>query len=322
MKHGNKTRILLVLTAALLLAGCETRITPKETQMPVQTPPPVETQAPASAEPNAVVPKLVLDYLSGPEGFASPVYQAGTEPADPQEDSVRVDCLTYAGETPVEGGTAVAYEMTYSRYAFTRDEDLNENWSWQSYDSCYVVWARSADGEEITVVGRNDGIDPEQPVEDAIREIVYGLEDVEVSLRLVGGERLMGPGSVPEFLEEEPVVEELEDWEPIYWENDGWLRYAYTDLTADCYYHSAEDRASVHHVTTTRTDVETYRGIRVGTSLDEVRAAYPELRDDLYWDTEGDYLWYCANEGGFGAAILFWLEDGAVTRIELANMFD
>jgi len=94
-------------------------------------------------------------------------------------------------------------------------------------------------------------------------------------------------------------------------------------VTADRYYSAEQDAYSLYKMTTDRSDLYTRRGIRVGDTREEVLEAYPELYDLPYWDeTAADYLWYCSNEEGFGASLLFYFADGKVESIGLRNMFD
>jgi len=84
----------------------------------------------------------------------------------------------------------------------------------------------------------------------------------------------------------------------------------------------------VNAIDTKRTDMETMRGIRVGATREDVLKAYPEIYDSHYWnDTDpdfpgADYLWYCDNEDGWGAAILFFFDGDIVSQIRLNNMFN
>lgn len=84
----------------------------------------------------------------------------------------------------------------------------------------------------------------------------------------------------------------------------------------------------VNAIDTKRTDMETMRGIRVGATREDVLKAYPEIYDSHYWnDTDpdfpgADYLWYCDNEDGWGAAILFFFDGDIVSQICLNNMFN
>lgn len=72
----------------------------------------------------------------------------------------------------------------------------------------------------------------------------------------------------------------------------------------------------------TRTDLFTPRGIRVGSSREEVRAAYPDIHDEPYWsNSDGDYLWY-GNKNEFGPTLLFNFVDDKVDSIVLNYVLD
>ena len=65
----------------------------------------------------------------------------------------------------------------------------------------------------------------------------------------------------------------------------------------------------------------------MGSTREQVKAAYPEARDDPYWDWEGDYLWYQPGGGEFGPAIVFLFQLKGVVSDEvqamvLVNMVD
>ncbi len=101
-----------------------------------------------------------------------------------------------------------------------------------------------------------------------------------------------------------------------------WLRLDYKDLSALCYHSAEQETNKINTLETARPDVATHRGIRIGMKRDEVLSAYPTIYDTPYWSYDGDYLWYCKNKEGFGAALLFWFQNDIVTKIELIHMFD
>ena len=119
-------------------------------------------------------------------------------------------------------------------------------------------------------------------------------------------------------------MEVLEGWEPIYWDGDYWNRCTLDGLSILRYYNSTEDRHVNYTIELTRDDFATLRGIRLGSTREEVKAAYPELKSGSYWaEYPGeDYLWYCDDELDFGPAILFFFENDRVSKIILNNMFN
>ncbi len=309
---------LLVIISSLLLAGCgdKPQTNPPETPDDTQS---FEEQVPAP------VRDLVLSYLTDEYSWAGNVYFAADEPDAPQDMDLRIDSLTYAGETILYETIGVAYEIEYSTYLSTRsDEDSEEVYGWhQNSPAGYVVLNRSGyDDSWDRVLGISYDMTPGKDIKDTILEVAYGIWDIDVSVSFDGYPQPVGPGSKYIPLNEEASIEILKELEPIYNEGDYWMRLDYKDLSAVCYYNAEEDVYGVNSLETTRSDVATHRGIRIGMSRDEVLSAYPAIYDKQYWGYEGDYLWYCKNEEGFGLALLFWFQEDAVTKILLINMFD
>ncbi len=267
---------------------------------------------------------LALSFLQRENAHSDArTYFADEAPDTPQEGDTRIDSMHYAGETPVYESVGAAYEIHCSRYVFTRTEDMEKLYAWHEYDPFYIVLRRSGyDNTWDGVFGRTEVIAPDKDINEVILEVAYNLQDIEVSLRLEGYPQLVGPFSAPNFFNEESTVEKMEGWEPIYREGDYWMQFHYNGLTALCYYSASEDAADVYRIETTRPDVATYRGLHVGAPRSEVLAAYPNIYDTPYWLYGGDFLWYCDNEDGWGAALLFWFEDDMVSKIELISMFD
>jgi len=173
--------------------------------------------------------------------------------------------------------------------------------------------------------------------EDAAR----GLMDAEVSLRRDGSDIPVGPGSWADLFDEEPDIQALPDYEPIYWEGDYWDRWSVEGFSALRYYAAAEDAWSANTIDVTRTDLYTPRGVRVGDSRAQVLEAYPEALTGDYWGNypeEPDLLAYVAWNPhapgeisdlsqleffeGLGPAILFFFEGDTLRQITLTNMFD
>ena len=112
------------------------------------------------------------------------------------------------------------------------------------------------------------------------------------------------------------------DAEPIHQEGDAWMTYTCPGLTATGYRTAATGAVGLARIDTTREDLATHRGIAVGATREEVQAAYGDsLRDEPYWDEQGDYLWY-GTEGGFGGAILFRFQGDQVSELVLNWIVD
>ena len=75
------------------------------------------------------------------------------------------------------------------------------------------------------------------------------------------------------------------------------------------------DRRSVWYLETTDPAFYTARGIRVGSTRAEVENAYPTLQDPPFNGQEFPGVWYSSQEGRLKPAILFFFEDGLVSRI-------
>ena len=137
--------------------------------------------------------------------------------------------------------------------------------------------------------------------------------------------------AIPDYHTSGYAREVLADWEPIYAEGDCWVRYTNGETSVQVYHSAAEDSDAAVRFSTTDPNYETSRqispalpgGVCVGTPRAQVLDTYAELSDEPYWDYEGDYLWYGEwMETGLGRAMIFWFEDGKVSRIELNNMFN
>lgn len=313
MKRNFKLRLALIavltVTLALIAGGCGGSETP-----------PKEDDVPAE------VRGLILTYLSDIQETigAGDVYFARDEPAEPQDGDFRIDHIEYAGERLLYETYGVAYEVESSRYWFTRmDADDEGSLDWHTGEPMYVVLSRSGyDDSWQGVIGKTDYIDPDRTIDEIVIQVTYGIWDIDTSITFDGYPQYVGLGSGVIPLNEEPTRTLMGNYEPIYNDGDAWWLFEYRDLSALCYYNSYDDVYRISSLTTTRSDVETHRGIRMGASRAEVLAAYPEINDTSYWDFEGDFLWYGNREHGFGAALLFYFEDDAVVKIRLIDMFD
>ena len=163
-----------------------------------------------------------------------------------------------------------------------------------------------------------------------ILEESYGVDDWEVT---IWHDKNLDPRPLAlgwwsdeplSFVGEEPVIERLDGWGPIYRDGDYWNRCTLDGLSILRYYNSGEDYHGNYNIELTRDDFATLRGIRLGSTRDEVKAAYPELKSGDYWSLYPgeDYLWYCEDELDFGPALIFFFENDKVSKIVLNNMFN
>jgi len=196
------------------------------------------------------------------------------------------------------------------------------------------VLGRAMDGELEEVRGQRYYIG--DSIEHMILEESYDVSDWDVALRhddnpyphpLALGK---WNENVLRFVEGEPTVEILDGWEPVYQEGDYWDRWSLDGLSVLRYYNSAEDTYRNNTIELTRDDFATERDIRVGSSRDEVMAAYPEAVENNYWGRYPDGLplcWYADPEADLGPdilgpAILFFFENDKVSKIILNDMFN
>lgn len=327
-----RKKLLGALILALLLGGCTPHA--EETNRPSPLPS-LSTSAPTpEAEPTpAPTPlpdpteeSLTVAYLS--RQHQGRVYTAAEAPGEPEENDLRIDGLTYLGEEVIYETIGVAYALNVSYYWGSRNEAGEWTLAWVAREpSCLVLERSGYDGAWQGVRGEIRYWDGNEPVDDLILRAAWGLTDLDVSLSAEGYPQLVGIGSAANFpfLSGEPVIQKREDIEPIYAEGDEWRSYTYPDFEALCYYNAAEDRETVNHIETTRSDVQTYRGIKVGSTREEVQMTYPRLFEPPYWGMEGDYLWYYPYEErelDYGPALLFWFEDDVVVKLELVNAID
>lgn len=315
------------LSLLSVLALCLTACAPKSVSTPAPSSPPAPVStpdpAPMAAEPSpSPEEELALAYLS--EKYQCRAYPSANAPGEPEEADLRLDGLTYLGEEVIYETVGAAYALNVSRYWESRNEAGEKSLAWVAAEPSCLVLERSGHDNAWQGVFGEASIDG-RALSNVIFETAWGLMDIEVSLSIDGYPQRIGPGANVNFhfASGETAMAVLPDQEPIYTEGDEWRSYTAQDFEALCYYGAAEERETIHRIVTSRSDVETYRGVRVGDSREKVLEAYPEGLEDTYWGYEGDYLCYCEDEiNQLGAALLFWFEDDVVVKLELVNMFN
>jgi len=249
---------------------------------------------------------------------------------------MRIDKVTFVEEAVTYETIGTAFQVERSGYHTWHSSDPGPSWQ-KDPSFIYVILGRDVLGDYYEVRGF-EAPSANKSVNQIILEQSCNLMDLEVSLWRDGYPWPAGPGSQIHFFREaydgKPQVEILEGWEPVYWPGAYWTEQSWEGFSARCYHVGEEpgqedpDAYVVYSIDTTRTDLRTYRGIRVGDTREQVMEAYPELYNTHYWhdsapDFPGqDYLWYCINSEGFGPAILFFFENDVVSLIRLNNMFN
>lgn len=288
-------------------------------QVQLGTQRPLQTVLGASGE------VLLIDYF---QQYYDRVYFRREEPAEPQEGDFCIDSAHFLGSELTFETTGDAFLVQGSLYA-ARALNAEPVAAWYPVEQdSYLVLGRDMDGELYEVRGERHEIG--HSVSRMILEESYGVMDWEVALRHDANPypQRLGVGQWDEMslslVREEPAIERLEDWDPVYGEGDFWERYTLDGLSILRYYNSREDRYGVFTVELTRNDFQTQRGIRVGDTREAVKAAYPELKSGDYWGKypDEDCLWYCEDELDFGPALIFFFEADKVSKIILNDMFN
>lgn len=277
---------------------------------------------------------LLVDYF---QQWYDRAYFLGEEPGAPQEGDWRIDSVRFLGSEVTFETTGEAYLVRSSIYNTRMESAESEpvtKW-WPVEQESYFVLGRAMDGELENVRGERHEVG--HSISRMILEESYGVTDWEVTLWHDDNPypqplSLGWWSDTPLWqVKGDPVIERLENWEPIhwegdYWEGDYWERYTLEGLSILRRYSSMADENNyvINNIELTRDDFSTQRGIRVGSTRDEVKAAYPELKSGNYWTEypDEDHLWYCDDEGDWGPAIIFFFENDKVSKIILNNMFN
>lgn len=275
------------------------------------------------------VKTLIKDYLAENSPYDR-TYLAREEVGAPRGGDQRIDEVSYVGEEVTYETVGAAFLVKCSQFRAWDADDEAPKWG-KDPVGFYAVLGRGMDEEYYEVRGvRYDAHSDD--IKKMILEVSYGLMDLDAALWRDGYPTPAGPGGGIDFFREaydgEPEIEILADWEPTYAPGDYWFRQFRDGFSALCYHSAVSGSDTVNTIDTTREDLFTYRGIRVGATRGEVLSAYPDIYDTPYWDgndlnfPSDDYLWYCRNPEGWGAALLFFFDGDAVSQIRLINMFD
>lgn len=312
-------------------------------QFKEETPPDVSDPASSSqedasfldgAEFDARLNKTVLDYLQAE--YNTTVYLAENTPEEPQERDLRLDSVYLIGMDYVGEDLHCLYQVTRSEYSQRMGE-----LEWQQYSPTYLV-TRMDNGIPVEPLyassynGPLEDMSSEEAirqVKNAIHQTVWSLTDLEVCLFRDGFSTPIGLGNwvEPMFLDLTAEAEIFEEGDPIYYPGDYWENWTADGgaeeggVSALRYYSAGTGSWSLQRMETGRTDMYTPRGIRVGSTREEVLAAYPGLLSDeenWYWGYPNDYLWYCADENGLGPHLCFFFTDDVVFMIQMVDLFN
>lgn len=250
--------------------------------------------------------------------YANNIYPASQEPSEPQHEDVRIDKLNQLGQVKLGESLASAFLLETSIFY--------EDTAWESFVEAHVVLERTAgDHDWLAVLGVSYDLRSDKSVEAIVFEAAYDLLDIDVAVKFDNRPEYVGIGSKYFFLNEDYEKEYHYDLEPVFNDGDYWLSYSFDGMTALLYHNEFEFHNRINRLEITRPDCQTYRGIRLGSTREEVYSAYPGITDANYWDLVGDYLWYDKGldnySGGFDPVLLFWFTDEKVSKIDLFNIF-
>ena len=156
------------------------------------------------------------------------------------------------------------------------------------------------------------------------------LYDPEVCLYRDGFITPIGPGNWAElFPEFEPEVTNISSWrtDPQSGRTESWSIDGGGEkggVYAERSYDAKADRCNILYLETGRSDMYTPRGIRVGSTREEVLAAYPGLLSDEQIGSwfDYDYLWYSADKTVSPPRLYFHFnEDDVVCMIQMRVLY-
>ena len=236
-------------------------------------------------------------------------------------DAAEISEITYDSCALYDEASYVAYKVSIKKEESNAFEDL---YYVASFDregvneiSLSEIPANEFSGCDFEVISR-----------------IMNLMHPEASIRIDPYGFPYGPGSNALFfgfpVNEEPKIER-QDWDPVWSEGSYWYTVDYEGFNAICYFDSQTNQSIVNSITTSRRDVQTYRGIRVGDSIEKLKESYPELKllDKTIHPGEydGDVFFYNPFDPENGEYemhlnIIFYCDNGYVSEIKVINVFD
>ena len=263
---------------------------------------------------------LVRQYLSARLGADQIFFSGWDQLPPPQEGDLLLTRVDYLGSA------ALADNTVGSVYTMEAMQFRAGSWVPQEAPFTLVLSRSAGDGVFLSVAGEAISDPAAMSLDEVARQPFRDLYDPEIALFRDGWPTPAGPGlqDTALFFSQAGVREELPGEGLVQNEGDMWVRYSWDGFSAD-YYHLASDGSeTLRGVETTRTDVYTLRGIRVGDSRQQVLASYPALKSESTRNpslNEMDCMWYCEDmDNDQGLALLFFFEGEHVSRIFLTRL--
>ena len=263
---------------------------------------------------------LVRQYLSARLGADQIFFSGWDQLPPPQEGDLLLTRVDYLGSA------ALADNTVGSVYTMEAMQFRAGSWVPQEAPFTLVLSRSAGDGVFLSVAGEAISNPAAMSLDEVARQPFRDLYDPEIALFRDGWPTSAGPGlqDTALFFSQAGVREELPGEGLVQNEGDMWVRYSWDGFSAD-YYHLASDGSeTLRGVETTRTDVYTLRGIRVGDSRQQVLASYPALKSESTRNpslNEMDCMWYCEDmDNDQGLALLFFFEGEHVSRIVLTRL--
>ncbi|MCQ2553707.1 MAG: hypothetical protein MJ150_05320, partial [Clostridia bacterium] len=231
--------------------------------------------------------------------------------------NAEIDDIAYYSYTGYDEGSYVAYKVSIKKSNATDFEKY-----------IYIVSYDLEGVSDIIAAEIPEGgfADADSYVVEEIMNLFYK----DASIRIDPYGFSYGPGSNTSFFGF-PVAETKKkkkmDWsDAIFTEGSYWFTVEYKNFKAVCYYEAESRKDTVYEITTSRSDICTYRGTRVGDSVDKLKELYPELillDKNMYVDEYhpgGDIYFFDPSDPensdyGFGINVVFYCDNGKVSAI-------
>ena len=278
--------------------------------------------------------ELILEYYQERYNSTDQVYYASAQPEQVKQLDLRLEEPAFLGQANALGGAAGIYRVDSQQY---NNDRRGGPLDFRPFASEYVsVFYDRQTEAPVRVQGSTPYAENKTP-QAAADEIQYGLWRGEVSFYREGDPYLAGPGGFMTTFDSrkslgECQVERLSDRPVRDRQNDWWERYVFDGYTVEVYRRSLISAriyqfqdSTPYYMETTRTDLSTRGGVRVGDSKEAVLDRYPAaLEGDYYGRYPGENLLYYIPGGAglpyedSGPAILFFLDESGQTVERLA----